>query len=229
MKPGVFYGVGVGSGDPELMTLKAVRVLERCPVIAAPQTRGGRSLALDIAARTVSMEGKVILPLYFTMGRDTPRRRKAHKSAVDEIACYLAVGRDVAMPNLGDVSIYASCCYFMELLREEGFETVMVPGVPSFCTAAARLGSSLTEMDAPLHVIPAGAVPLENALALPGTKILMKAGGRLPEVAAALRERNLLKKSAMVCNCGLPGEEIYPTMEQASETAGYFSTIIVKE
>ena len=229
MKNGVFYGVGVGPGDPELITLKAVRVLERCPVIAAPRTKGGGTLALDIAARAVSMEGKTILPLRFTMEREASCRRAAHSRAVDEIARYLTEGRDVAMPNLGDVSVYASCRYLMELLRDRGFETVMVPGVPSFCAAAARLGVSLTDMDAPLHIIPASTLPLEDALALPGSKILMKFGGHLPEVTAALRERDLLKKSAMVCDCGFPGEAVYPAMEQGPETAGYFSTIIVKE
>lgn len=229
LKPGVFYGVGVGPGDPELMTLKAVRVLERCHVIAAPRTKGGGTLALDVAARAVSMEGKTVLPLYFTMEREASGRRAAHDRAADEIARHLTEGRDVAMPNLGDVSVYASCCYLMELLRDRGFETVMIPGVPSFCAAAARLGVSLTDMDAPLHIIPAGDIPLENALALSGSKVLMKAGSRLPEVVAALRERNLSDKSAMVCDCGLSSERIYPDMEKAPATAGYFSTIIIKE
>ena len=229
MRPGVFYGVGVGPGDPELMTLKAVHILERSPVIAVPQTKGGGTLSLDIAARVVSMEGKTVLSLYFTMEREASGRQAAHDRAVDEIAHHLEQGQDVAMPNLGDTSIYASCCYLMELLRQRGFETVMIPGVPSFCAAAARLGVSLTDMDAPLHIIPAGAVPLESALVLPGTKVLMKAGGHMPEVIFALRERDLLDKSAMVCGCGLPGEEVYPTLEHSPETAGYFSTIIVKE
>lgn len=67
---GVLYGVSVGPGDPELMTLKAVRCLEKCPVIAAPQTAGGRMLALDIARGAVGLDGKTILPLRFAMSRD---------------------------------------------------------------------------------------------------------------------------------------------------------------
>ena len=70
MKKGVFCGVGVGPGDPELMTLKAVRVLERCPVIAAPRTKSGEMLALDIAAAAVDLGEKTIVPLYFSMERD---------------------------------------------------------------------------------------------------------------------------------------------------------------
>ena len=67
MKKGVFYGVGVGPGDPELMTLKAVRVLERCPVIAAPRTKSGEMLALDIASAAVDLGEKTVVPLYFSM------------------------------------------------------------------------------------------------------------------------------------------------------------------
>ena len=78
MKKGVFYGVGVGPGDPELLTLKAVRRIERCPVIAAPQTRGGTMLALEIAAGAVPMEGKTILPLSFPMGREPAEQAAAH-------------------------------------------------------------------------------------------------------------------------------------------------------
>ena len=67
---GTFYGVGVGPGDPELLTLKALRTLEHCPVIAAPRTRSGEMLALDIVRQAISLEGKTILPLDFTMSRD---------------------------------------------------------------------------------------------------------------------------------------------------------------
>ena len=70
MKKGVFYSVGVGPGDPELITLKAVRTLERCPVVAAPQTKNGEMLALSIAQQAVSLEGKTVVPLHFTMSRD---------------------------------------------------------------------------------------------------------------------------------------------------------------
>ncbi len=78
------------------------------------------------------------------------------------------------MPVLGDVSLFASSAYVAQLLEEEGCRCVRVPGVPSFCAAAARLGRSLTEMDLPVHIVPAGGFPLEEALDLPGTKVLMK-------------------------------------------------------
>ena len=83
---GVFYGVGIGPGDPELITLKAVRTLRRCPVIAAPRTANGNMLALDIARQAVDLEGKTILPLDFTMAPDPADRQGAHRAAADAIA-----------------------------------------------------------------------------------------------------------------------------------------------
>lgn len=229
MKRGVFYGVGIGPGDPELLTLKAVRVLERCPVVAAPRTRGGKMLALEIASGAVDLGGKTVVPLDFVMERDRERQRASYRAA-DAVEAYLAQGLDVAMLNLGDVSIYATYSYLMEFLRERGYETVMVPGVPSFCAVAARLGVSLTEMDTALHIAPGGA-SLEETLALPGTKVLMKSGRQIPTVLAALAERDALGRSMLVQNCGLPGEALCPDLSRDAppEGLGYFATVIVKE
>ncbi len=225
-RKGIFYGVGVGPGDPDLLTVKALRTLERCPVIAAPQTKSGEMLALDIVRRAAVLEGKTILPLFFTMARDKSQQRAAHETAADAIAAHLTAGRDVAMLNLGDVSIYATFGYIMDILRERGYEAVMIPGVPSFCAAAARLGLSLVSGETPLHIVPAGD---PASLELPGTKVLMKAGKRLPQVQEALTARGLLEQAAMVEDCGLPTEKLYSSMGDVPEAAGYFATVIVKE
>ena len=118
LKKGVFYGVGIGPGDPELLTLKAVRVLEDCPVIAAPRTKSGEMLALDIATAAVDLGEKTIVPLYFAMERDTEKLRASHLAAAEAVRPYLDEGRDVAMLNLGDVSIYATYSYLMEILKD---------------------------------------------------------------------------------------------------------------
>ena len=230
MKKGVFYGVGVGPGDPELLTLKAVHLLERCPVIAAPRTKSGEMLALDIASAAVDLGEKTIVPLYFSMERDKAVQHAAYVDAAEAVRPYLDAGQDVAMLHLGDVSIYATYVYLMEILGEQGYETVMVPGVPSFCAVAARLGVSLTEMNSPLHIAPGG-MALDEVLDQPGTKVLMKSGRQMPAVLDALAERDMLGKSMLVQNCGLPGETVYPDLSQSRPEGGhgYFSTVIVKE
>ena len=166
MKKGVFYSVGVGPGDPELITLKAVRTLERCPVVAAPQTKNGEMLALSIARQAVSLEGKTVVPLHFTMSRDKAQQHAAHLAAAQALRPHLDAGRDVAMLNLGDVSIYATAAYLADILAADGYETRMVPGVTSFCAVAARLNTSLTGIDTPLHIVPGGCGALEECLSL---------------------------------------------------------------
>lgn len=230
VKKGILHGVSVGPGDPELMTLKAVRCIEQCPVLAAPQTAAGRMLALDIAKGAVDVSGKIILPLHFAMSRDSEVLKASHAAAADAVRAHLDAGRDVALLNLGDVSIYATYGYLEEILTAQGYAAVRIAGVPSFCAAAARLGQSLTGgMEQPLTIAPGRHV--EQVLAAPGAKVLMKTGRRLPKTLDALRERGLLANSAMVCNCGLPDEAVFPALTDydPAQDAGYFATILVKE
>jgi precorrin-2/cobalt-factor-2 C20-methyltransferase len=225
---GILFSVGVGPGDPGLMTLKAVETVRRCPVIAAPRTRSGEMLALEIARGAVELDGKAVLPLDFSMARDREKRRLDHERAADAIEAQLREGRDVAMLNLGDVSVYATCGYVRELIVQRGYESVMIPGVTSFCAVAARLDTSLTEPDEPLHIIPGGAWSTEKALELPGTKVLMKPGRSLPEVIAALEKHGCLDRSAMVADCGLPTERVYTDLRSVPDDPGYFVTVVVK-
>ena len=228
-RQGILYGVGVGPGDPELLTVKALKTLEHCPVIAAPRTRSGETLALDIVRQAVSLEGKTILPLDFTMSRDPAVLRQSRLRAAEAIMAHLSAGRDTAMLNLGDVSIYATFSYLMDILTDRGYEAVMVPGVPSFCAVAARLGTSLTTVSSPLHILPGSGGSLAELLDLPGTKVLMKSGRQLPQAAEALRQRGLLEKAAMVRDCGLPTEQVCRDLTHLPQDTGYFATVIVKE
>ena len=224
-KQGVFYAVSVGPGDPELLTRQACRVLEVCDVIAAPRTKAGRMLALDIAGGAVDMRGKTILPLDFTMAHDAAVREDSYRTAAAAIEAALAAGRDVAMVNLGDVSVYATAYYILERVRSDGFEVVMCPGVTSFCAVAARLGRSLTRMDEPLHIL-SGSTDLNNALALPGTKVVMKSGKAIHETAEALKRHGLLANAGMVADCGLETEQVYTDLRQLPEEISYFATIV---
>ena len=225
-KRGTFYAVGVGPGNPELLTLQAVRTLERCAVIAAPQTKSGRMLALEIAGGAVNLSGKTILPLLFTMSHDPAVREESYRATASLLAEELSCGHDVAMVNLGDVSVYATAYYMLDALRARGFETVMVPGVTSFSAVAAALGCSLTEMEQPLHIIPASA-DLDEALRMPGTKVLMKSGSAIHESVAALERNGLLDRAELVADCGLPTEAVYRDLRDLPETVSYFATIVV--
>ena len=134
---GTCYGVGVGSGDPELLTLKAARVIGACQVVAAPQTRGGATLALDIAAQAVDLEGKDIIRLPFAMSRDAGERQRMHEESVGLIAEQLAQGKDVAVLTLGDPGVFSSFVFgngFLDILaarfRQSGKRTA---DVSDFC------------------------------------------------------------------------------------------------
>ena len=175
---GTFYGVSVGPGDPELLTFQAVRLIRQCPVLAAPQTVSGQMLALDIARRALGAEldGKTILPLHFAMSRDPAVLQASHEAAADAVQAHLDAGTDVAMLNLGDVSIYATFGYVQELLQARGYAAAMAAGVPSFCAAAARLNRPLTGgMDIPLTIAPGSWA--DRVLDLPGSKVLINRGG----------------------------------------------------
>ena len=218
--------------DPELMTLQAVRLIRQCPVLAAPQTASGQMLALDIARSALgeALDGKTIVPLYFAMSRDPAALAVSHEKAAAAVRQYLDAGQDVAMLNIGDVSIYATFGYLQEILQAGGYATAMAAGVPSFCAAAARLNVPLTGgMDTPLTIAPGGWT--DRVLEMPGTKVLMKAGRQLPVLLDTLQQADKLKKSALVCNCGLPDERVYPdlSLERPQEQAGYFATVLVKE
>lgn len=222
---GIFYGVSVGPGDPELMTLKAVKVLEKVPVIATPQTSSTQTLAYDIACQVVDLSQKELIKLDFLMTRDQEKMRERHVEIADHIIKKLKLGQDVAMLNLGDVSIYSTFSYIMDIVKEQGFLVEIVAGVPSFCAVAATLQTSLTTMQQPLHIMPAGS--LEGLLPVEGAKIVMKTGKSMEKVKGLLEEQEELQIMA-VENCGLQNEKIYRSLEEIEENAGYFTTILIK-
>ena len=227
---GTLYGVSVGPGDPELLTLKALHCIQRCPVIAAPQTEAGRMVALEIAQGAADLAGKHILPLQFPMSRDRTVLQQAHRQLAAQVQAYLDAGQDVALLSLGDVSVYSTYGYLEALLRPLGYHAVRIPGVPSFCAAAARLGQDLTGgMEQPLTIAPGPQA--ETILDAPGTKVLMKTGRQLPATREVLRQRSLLEKSAMVCNCGMPEELVFPTLSEVDPAlcTSYFTTLLIKE
>ncbi len=226
---GMFYAVGVGPGDPAWMTRQACDVLGFCPVIAAPRSSSGEMPALEVARGGVDLSRKSILPLKFTAARAKSTRNAEYVRAAGSISRVLDAGLSVAMVNLGDVSIYATAYYVLDELRRQGYATQMIPGITSFCAVAATLGTSLTDMDSPLHIYPEETENLDTALGLSGTKVLMKSGKAIGETAAVLSCRGLAKEASMVADCGLSSQKVFNAMTDLPENVGVFSTVIVPE
>ncbi|MBQ6582921.1 MAG: precorrin-2 C(20)-methyltransferase [Mogibacterium sp.] len=227
MNKGVLYGVGVGPGDPELMTLKAVRAIRENGVIAVPGRDPERSLAYRIAVRAVpEAADKILLPLEMPMINDRGRIEESHRAAVGKILDHLRQGRNVVFLTLGDPAIYSTFPYLASSVREAGFRSEMISGVPSYCAAAAALDISLTEWDEPMHVIPVlyGTDSLQD---LRGTVVLMKAGKQLRENGLQLEAAG--KTVLAVENCGLPDEKRFSGAEELPENTGYFTLMIAKE
>ena len=240
-KRGTFYGIGVGPGDPELITVKALKIIKSCPVIAAPRTGNGDMVALDIVWRTGILSesaeiaeefDKKILAMDFTMDKDPAKRKENYRQNAEAAARYLDNGQDVAMVTLGDVSLYSTVHYIADELISRGYEIIMVPGVPSFSAAAASLAIPLAEMDAPVHIIPSVRNNSDDYLDLPGTKVLMKAGRHLHRTLDELDRRGLLDVTSLAVNCGMDDEILIKNLgddEPLPDNTGYFTTVIVRD
>lgn len=224
---GILYGIGVGPGDPELMTLKAVKRIQDCEVIAIPHVDKDRCTAYRIAIQAVpEIKEKLLICIDIPMTKDQDIIDASHKKGAQALAKPLQAGQNVALLTLGDSSIYASSMYLLERVQELGYETVMINGIPSFCAAASRLNIPLVKNSEELHILPAS-YQIEAGLQLPGVKVLMKAGRQMGHVKEILRQGNY--QVAMVENCGMQGERVYHSLEEIPDDAGYFSLIIVRE
>lgn len=227
MNRGKFYGIGVGPGDPELLTMKAVRLMGACDTIAVPQSGGSEQVALKIAQEYI--KDKPILHCELPMTRDKAQRDASHDRAADAICTVLDQGRDVAFLTLGDPTIYATSWYIFKRIVERGYETEIVPGVPSFCAAAAALGRALCQDDEMLHIIPASHGAVDEGLDLPGSKVLMKAGKSILKVRDRLAARGELAHAALVERCGMEGERLVTDLAALDDSLSYFSMILVRE
>jgi precorrin-2/cobalt-factor-2 C20-methyltransferase len=150
---GTLYGLGVGPGDPELITLKAARVIRQTPVIAAPVAQaGGDSYALSIVAELLSPD-KTVLKLLFPMLKDVAAKQTHRQAAAQAITTHLHAGRDVAFLTEGDPLLHSTFIYVLEHLPP-GLPVEIVPGVSSVMAAAAQAGQPLVNADQRLAIIP---------------------------------------------------------------------------
>lgn len=224
---GIAYGVGVGPGDPELMTLKACRLIRENDVIAVPGRSPKDAVAYRIAAAAVpETADKELVAIDMPMVRDRELLKKSHRQAADTIERYLDQGKNVVYLTLGDPTIYCTFSYIQHILEEDGYTVALVSGIPSFCAAAARLGVSLAEWKEPLHVIPALHNTDGGALNQYGNFVLMKSASKMSEVKEMLSRTGLDVQA--VENCSMDSEKVYRKLEEIPDDAGYFSLIIAK-
>ncbi|RDU24533.1 precorrin-2 C(20)-methyltransferase [Anaerosacchariphilus polymeriproducens] len=224
---GKLYGIGVGPGDPELLTLKALRIIKASHVVAFPGERMKDSVACQIVLQVYKeLKEKVLIGITMPMTKDADKLEESHKEGADQIEELLKQGKQVAFLTLGDPTVYSTYLYIHKKIKERGYETEIVSGIPSFCAVSARLNIGLVEKAEALHIIPAS-YEIEEALDLPGTKVLMKAGKNMKEVKDQLIRRN--KNAVMIEKCGMPDEKIYTSPEEIPEESSYYSLIIVKE
>ena len=224
---GKLYGVGVGPGDPELITIKALRLTKEADLLAFPGENPEESIAYKImkgAYPEISFKEKISLPMPMT--KEKEELKQVHDEGARIICSYLDQGKNVVFLTLGDPTVYSTYLYIHKRVRKKGYETEIISGIPAFCAVSARLNEGLVEKAQQLHVIPAS-YQIAEALELPGTKVLMKAGKKIQDVKEMLKVSG--KNAVMIQNCGMPDEKIYRTVEEIPEDAGYYSLIIVKE
>lgn len=243
---GILYGIGTGPGDPELMTLKAVRVIKECDVIALPvsdkeftepvletaeqqknETLLGGCIAFQIAYPNVpEIKEKAILFTPMPMCKDKEKLKKIHDLSTEKIMELLKEGKKVGFLTLGDPTVYSTYLYIHNRIVKSSLKAEIVSGITSFCASAARLNMGLVENKEQLHVIPAS-YGTEEALKLPGTKVLMKAGKKMPEVKEAVKSSG--QRIFMVENCGMSSEKIYLSVDEVPDETSYYSLVVVKE
>ncbi len=228
--------VGLGPGDPELITLKGLRALQMADVLFVPQSRDGdQSLALRIAEPWIDRARQTVVALPLPMTRDASQLRPAWRAAAETIVAELGADRQGAYLLLGDPLLYGTFVYlWRELTALQAPVAVrIIPGVTSFAAAAAAGGMPLAMSNERLIVVPASyetdAATLRRLLNDFETVVLMKAGAALPAIVAALEELDLLDHALYAERVGMPEELIARDLRALDpQRRPYLSLVIVR-
>ncbi|MFJ8603767.1 precorrin-2 C(20)-methyltransferase [Streptomyces shenzhenensis] len=224
-------GVGVGPGDPELVTVKGVHALRAADVVVVPVMDTGERGRAEATVLHYVPEEKVVRVVFALNERtDRARREAAWDAAGERVAGLLRDAGSVAFATIGDPNVYSTFTYLAQTIAELVPGTVVetVPGITAMQDLAARSGAVLTEGTEPLTLVPvtAGAAVLKEALAGPGTVVAYKFGRRSGEVAEALRETGRLQDAVWGSALGLPEESIRPAADLDGAPLPYLSTLI---
>lgn len=231
MKRGTLYGIGVGPGEPELLTIKALNIIKESDVVILPTEPKEECYAYrSVHALFPEIEEKELLCMSFPMIKDGEKLEEFYRKAYLKIEKLLNEGKNIAFLTIGDVSIYSTYGAMHRREIQSGNHPVMVSGVPSFCAAAAAAGISLADKKEEIHVIPAS-YEVGDTLDFPGTKIYMKSGRRLKALKELLLKSENAKRYEVyaISDCGLPRERVEKGAESIDEKSGYLTVVIVKE
>lgn len=228
---GHFYGVGVGPGDPGLITLLGVEILRLADMIIAPLSpKAEESLALTIS-RPYLKDDVEIREIVFPTASEPRESNSLWQQHQEEILDYLNSGRTVVYITLGDPSLFSTYSYLQGLLQDSGFPVTTIPGVTSFCSLASQLGLPLAQGDESLCVLPATCREevLDLALEHFDNLVLMKVSRNLTALCRKLEQAGRLGEAIMVSRCGWPDEEVFTVLADIKpEEVHYLSTILVK-
>lgn len=226
---GKLYGLGVGPGDPELLTLKAVRLIGSCDVVAYPAPAdGAESMARRIAAEHIPA-GKTEIVISTPMTPGNFPADDVYDKYAAEIAGHLAAGRDVAVLCEGDPFLYGSFMYLFGRLSAD-HPTEVIPGVSSIGACAARSGRPLVSRNQVLTVVPAPLDEdrLERTIAASDATAIMKVGRHLPKVRRVLAKLGCEAEAAYIERATLSEEKVMPLSDVTGDSAPYFSMILVR-
>lgn len=227
MMSGKLYGLGLGPGDPELVTLKAYRILREAPVIAWPAPDTGPSFARSIAAPHLP-GGQTEIPIVVPMRTERFPARDVYDKASVEIAAHLDAGRDVAVLCEGDPFFYGSFMYLFERLVPH-YDTEVVPGVSSMMAAASAAGRPLAARNDVLTVVPGPLddAELTNRFNAADALAIIKIGRHFNRLRSLIEKMNLLPHAIYAERVSLGSERLMPLADVPEDTAPYFSMILI--
>jgi len=223
---GKLYGIGVGPGDPELLTIKALRRLQSAPVVAYPVSDGGKSLSRSIVAGYLRSK-QIEVPLWYPFKLEQSSQ-PYYDQAAETLAEHLEAGRDVVVLCEGEPFFYGTFMYLFTRLSGR-FLTEVVPGVSSVMANASMLGTPLTYRNDVFMVLP-GTLPaaaLREKLAVADAAIILKLGRNFAKVYAVLDELGLVDRAHYIERATMPNQRILPIREVDPETVPYFALISI--
>lgn len=234
MNKGTFYGLGVGPGDPDLITLKAYKVLQTADVIITPTKKMGKpSIAYQIVEAHITPSAEIIemsFPM-ISLSKERDTLEKQWKENADAIEAMLNAGKNVVFLTLGDPMVFSTYSYIMEFLQKREIEIVTLSGIPSFCNLAAQVNIPLTQGEESLAVV-AMTQPIEEIRAILDTHkniVVMKVSADNRTMAEELIARGLEKSFVLVSNIGMDNQTIIRDIEVLKGKIPYLSTLLIKK